>query len=195
MTLTAESIVGTNGVGALVQTLEQRVAALETRLVELEETIPKDKVTLVVFSGDLDRVLAAFIIASGAAAMGQEVSMFFTFWGLNALRQQRTLTGKNLSETMMSLMTPSSTKSMGVSKLNFFGAGSIMLRQMMKKKNVSSVEELIDICIDLGVTMTSCEMSRDVMGISPAELRPEAEIGGVAAYLADALESRVTLFV
>ncbi|MBW7885078.1 MAG: DsrE/DsrF/DrsH-like family protein [Caldilineaceae bacterium] len=178
-----------------VDKLEQRIAALETQLEEMADRLPQDRVTIVVFSGDLDRVLAAFIIASGAAALGQEVSMFFTFWGLNALRQKRSLDGKNLMERMMSIMSPASTHGMGVSKLNFFGAGSIMLRQMMKDKNVASVEELIDLCAEMGVKLTSCEMSRDVMGIGPAELRPDAEAGGVAAYLADALESRVTLFI
>ena len=195
MEVDTRSAVATNGVGDSVQTLEQRIAALEARLAEMESRIPKDKVTMVVFSGDLDRVLAAFIIASGAAAMGQEVSMFFTFWGLNALRKQRKLQGKKLTEKMMALMSPADTKHMGVSKLNFFGAGAVMLRQMMKEKNVTSVEELIDLCAEMGVKMVSCEMSRDVMGIDPSELRPDVETGGVAAYLADALESRVTLFI
>ncbi|MCS7039841.1 MAG: DsrE/DsrF/DrsH-like family protein [Anaerolineae bacterium] len=184
-----------NGAMATVQTLAERVAALEAQLAEVQSRLPKDKVTIVVFSGDLDRVLAAFIIASGAATIGQDVSMFFTFWGLNALRRQRKLRGKKLTEKLMALMTPADTKGMGVSKLNFFGVGALMLRQMMKEKNVTSVEELIDLCADLGVRMVSCEMSRDVMGIDPDELRPNAEVGGVAAYLADALESRVTLFI
>jgi peroxiredoxin family protein len=181
--------------GSTVTTLEERVAAMEARISELEEQVPKDQVTLVVFSGELDRVLAAFIIATGAIAMGQEVSMFFTFWGLNALRQQRLLEGKSLPEKMMSLMTPSSTKSMGTSKMNFFGAGSVMMRHMMQDKNVESVEGLIALAEDFGVRMVSCEMSRDVLGVHQAELRDNTEIGGVATYLADALESRVTLFI
>ena len=175
--------------------MEERLAFLESRIEELEERMPKDKVTMVVFSGEMDRVFAAFIIATGAAAMGQEVSMFFTFWGLNALRQQRLFDGKTLPEKMLSIMTPASTQSMGVSNLNFFGAGSKLMRQMMAKKNVESVEGLIDLCEEMGVRMVSCEMSRDVLGINPAEMRPGVETGGVATYLADALESRVTLFI
>ena len=178
-----------------IQTFEERIAALEARIEELEEQVPEDRVTMIVFSGDLDRVLAAFIIASGAVAMGQEVSMFFTFWGLNALKQQRKLEGKNLSEKMMAIMTPASTKGMGTSNMNFFGAGSMMLRQMMAAKNVESVESLIDLCQDMGVRMVSCEMSRDVMGIHDEELRGGVEAGGVATYLADALRSRTTLFI
>ncbi len=175
--------------------LAERIAALEERIAELEERVPEDKVTIVVFSGELDRVLAAFIIASGAVALGQEVSMFFTFWGLNALRKKRIIDGKSLPEKMMSLMTPASTQQMGVSKMNFFGVGSRMLRYMMAQKNVESIEGLIDLCQEMGVRMVSCEMSRDVMGIRQDELRDEIEVGGVATYLADALRSRVTLFI
>jgi peroxiredoxin family protein len=193
--LDIEQVSPRNGTHANGQSLAERVAALEAQLAEVQSRLPKDKVTIVVFSGDLDRVLAAFIIASGAATLGQEVAMFFTFWGLNALRRQRKLRGKKLTEKMMALMTPANTKGMGVSKLNFFGAGALMLRRMMKEKNITSVEELIELCATMGVKMVSCEMSRDVMGIAPDELRPDIEVGGVAAYLADALESRVTLFI
>lgn len=192
MTVTSETATSD---GHAVTTLEERVAALEARIAELEEQVPEDRVSLVVFSGDLDRVFAAFIIATGAVAMGQEVSMFFTFWGLNALRQQRLLGGKSLSEKMMSILTPASTKSMGVSKLNFFGAGSVMMRQMMNDKNVESVENLIQLAEEMGVRMVTCEMSREVMGISPAELREDVEVGGVATMLGDALRSRMTLFI
>lgn len=194
-TAVLETTIPRNGAAADVHALAERVAALEAQLAEVQSRLPKDKVTIVVFSGDLDRVLAAFIIASGAATIGQDVSMFFTFWGLNALRRQRKLRGKKLTEKLMALMTPADTKGMGISKLNFFGIGALMLRQMMKAKNVTSLEDLITLCTDLGVRMVSCEMSRDVMGIDPDELQPQAEVGGVAAYLADALESRVTLFI
>lgn len=176
-------------------TLEARLNALEARLAEVEESLPKDRLTMVVFSGELDRVLAGFIIATGALAMGYEVSMFFTFWGLNALRQQRIMDGKNLPEKMMAVMTPSSTKGMGTSNMNFFGAGSRMLRMMMKDKNVESFEALIDMAEEMGATMYSCTMSQDVMGIDSKELRENAMDAGVATFLADAVESKATLFV
>lgn len=178
-----------------VETLESRLAALEARVGEIEESLPKDRVTMVVFSGDLDRVLAAFIIATGALAMGYEVSMYFTFWGLNALRKQRIMDGKSLPEKMMAMMTPASTQGMGVSKMNFFGAGSVMLRHMMKEKNVEKFESLIDLAEEMGATMYSCAMSRDVMGITQNELRESAEEAGVATFLADGLESKATLFI
>jgi peroxiredoxin family protein len=175
--------------------LEARLAKLETRLAEVEERLPEDRVTIVVFSGDLDRVLASFIIATGALALGQEVSMFFTFWGLNALRKQRIMNGKNLPEKMMSLMTPASTGQMGVSQMNFFGVGAKMLRFMMKNKNVESFEDLINLADEMGATLYSCAMSRDVMGISPDELRDGTEEAGVAGMLADGLRSKATLFI
>jgi peroxiredoxin family protein len=178
-----------------VTALEARLIAMEARLAEVEERLPEDRITIVVFSGDLDRVLASFIIATGALALGQQVSMFFTFWGLNALRKQRILNGKNLPEKMMSLMTPASTGQMGVSQMNFFGIGAKMLRFMMKNKNVESFEDLIDLAEEMGATMYSCAMSRDVMGISQEELRESAEEAGVAGMLADGLRSRATLFI
>jgi peroxiredoxin family protein len=178
-----------------VGALEARVRELESRIEALQEQLPEDRVTIVVFSGELDRVLAAFIIATGAMAMGQQVSMFFTFWGINTLKKQRILDGKSLTEKMMSLMTPANTAQMGVSNLNFFGVGAKMLRYMMKEKNVESFEALIDLAEEMGATMYSCAMSQDVMGIKVEELRETAEISGVAGFMADALRSKATLFI
>lgn len=175
--------------------LEERLAALERRLDQVEQTLPEDKVALVVFSGDLDRVLASFVIATGAAAMGQEVSMFFTFWGLSVLKSESSLKGKNLFEKMMSVMTPGSTEDLPVSKMNYFGVGAKMLRKMMTDKNVSSLEEMIDMARDLGVKMLACEMSRDVMGIQDDELVSGFESAGVASFLAESLRSRTNLFI
>ncbi|HWP37400.1 MAG TPA: DsrE/DsrF/DrsH-like family protein [Gemmatimonadales bacterium] len=175
--------------------LEARLAALEDRLALAEERLPEDRVSLVVFSGDLDRVLAAFVIATGAAALGQQVSLFFTFWGLNALRRKKVYRGKKLTERLLTLMAPGGTPQMGLSQLNFFGAGAAMLRSMMKGKGVSSLEDLIAMARDLGVRVVACEMSRDVMGVRDEELVEGIELGGVAAFLGDALRSRATLFV
>lgn len=175
--------------------LEQRLASLEQRLTEIEENQPGDRVSLVVFSGDLDRVLAAFVIATGAAALGQQVSMFFTFWGYDALRKKRVLSGKGLLEKMMAVMSPSGTRALPVSRMNFFGIGAKMLRSMMKQKNVASLEDLMNTARELGVQITACEMSRDVMGIQDDELIDGLDSGGAASFLADALKSRVTLFI
>jgi len=178
-----------------LQKLEEKLQELEKRLAQVEGQAAEDRVALVVFSGDLDRVLAAFVIATGAAAMGQQVSMFFTFWGLSVLKKDNQLSGKTLFQKMMTLMSPGSSKSLPVSKMNYFGVGAKMLRSMMKEKNVSSLEEMISLARELGVRMIACEMSRDVMGIRESELVAGLECGGVASFLADSLKSRTSLFI
>jgi peroxiredoxin family protein len=172
-----------------------RIAELEKRLASLEERATEDRVTLVVFSGDLDRVLAAFVIATGAAAMGQQVSMFFTFWGLAVLKKGTDLKDKSVFQRMMALMSPGSSQGLPVSKMNYFGVGAKMLRSMMKAKNVTSLEDMIALARELGIRMIACEMSRDVMGISESELMGGLECGGVATFLADALKSRASFFI
>ena len=178
-----------------LQKLEEKLQELEKRLAQVEGQAAEDRVALVVFSGDLDRVLAAFVIATGAAAMGQQVSMFFTFWGLSVLKKDNQLSGKTLFQKMMTLMSPGSSKSLPVSTMNYFGVGAKMLRSMMKEKNVSSLEEMISLARELGVRMIACEMSRDVMGIRESELVAGLECGGVASFLADSLKSRTSLFI
>ncbi|MCL5671008.1 MAG: DsrE/DsrF/DrsH-like family protein [Acidobacteria bacterium] len=178
-----------------VQALEDKVQELSKRLQNLEERTPEDRVAIVVFSGDLDRVLAAFIIATGAAAMGQQVSMFFTFWGLSVLKKGTEFSGKTLFQKMMALMSPASSLNLPVSKMNYFGAGAKMLRSMMKEKNVTSLEDMIALARELGVRAIACEMSRDVMGIKQSELAEGLESGGVASFLADSLKSRTSLFI
>lgn len=175
--------------------LAERLQQLEERVAELEENMPDDRVTIVVFSGDMDKVMAAFIIATGALAMGYEVSLFFTFWGLNAVRDHRSMEGKGFMERMMSMMTPASTQGMGISQMNFFGAGAKAMRIMMEQKNVEKLEDLINMTREMGARFVSCGMSQMVMGINTEELRDDMEDGGVAAYLGDAVSSKVTLFI
>jgi peroxiredoxin family protein len=178
-----------------MEALAARVTELETRLADLAERVPENRVSLVILSGDLDKVLASFIIATGAASLGMEVTMFFTFWGLNAIKTGRDLSGKNLMESMMSLMTPSRSKELNPSHLSFFGAGAMMMRQMMKAKNVASLEELMAMSKDLGIQLIACEMSMDIMGIKHAELLPDTQIAGVATFIDQATRSRATLFI
>jgi peroxiredoxin family protein len=178
-----------------IQALEGRLLDLEKRLAHIEGQVAEDRVAVVVFSGDLDRVLAAFIIATGAAAMGQQVSMFFTFWGLSVLKKDKQLSGKTLFQKMMTVMSPGSSKDLPVSKMNYFGVGAQMLRSMMKEKNVNSLEEMISLARELGVRMIACEMSRDLTGIKEPELVAGLECGGVASFLADSLKSRTSLFI
>ncbi|MPM46829.1 Sulfurtransferase TusA [bioreactor metagenome] len=152
--------------------------------------------TIIVFSGDLDRVLASFIIANGAAAMGRPVTMFFTFWGLNVLRKpEKQSVKKSFVEGMFGAMMPRGTGKLKLSKMNMGGMGTAMMRRIMKDKHVDSLEELIQSAMKAGVKIVACTMSMDVMGIKEEELIDGVELGGVGAYLGDAEESNVNLFI
>ena len=152
--------------------------------------------TLVVFDGDLDKVLASFIIANGAAAMGRPVTMFFTFWGLNVLRKQKSVkVNKTMLDKVFAKMMPRGAKKLKLSKMHLFGIGTAMIKNVMKKKQVFSLEELITQAKENGVRLVACTMSMDIMGIHPEELIDGVEFGGVASYLADAEKANVNLFV
>ena len=161
-----------------------------------ENVIIEDKsnMTMVVFSGDLDKAIAAFIIANGALTMGKKVTMFFTFWGLSILKKKN-LSKKNFIEKMFAMMLPKNSEDLPVSKMNFFGIGAKMIRNIMKKKNIMSLEELIKKAIDSGVNITACTMSMDVMGISKDELIDGINYGGVGQYLGEAEKSNNNLFI
>ena len=155
-----------------------------------------DGKTIIVFSGDLDKVLASFIIANGAAAMGRPVTMFFTFWGLNVLRKAESgHVEKSLVEAMFGRMMPRGAGRLKLSKMNMGGMGTAMMRKVMKDKNVDSLEDLIRSAMDAGVRLVACTMSMDVMGIKEEELIPGIEFAGVGAYLGDAEASNVNLFI
>jgi peroxiredoxin family protein len=189
------SDVTSSGKSVSAESLVERLAALETRLEALEESQPDDKVAIIVFSGDLDKVLAAFIIATGAAALGQEVSMFFTFWGLSVLKKSNSLADKNIFEKMMAVMSPGNSEELPMSQMNYFGVGAKMLRKMMKDKNVSSLEEMMELAREMDVKLLACEMSRDLMGVSDEELMDGLEPAGVASFLGESLRSRTNLFI
>ncbi|MBE6997768.1 MAG: hypothetical protein E7427_06315 [Ruminococcaceae bacterium] len=174
-------------------------AEITRRVAQQKQTAPlteKNDKTFVVFSGDLDRTIAAFIMANGAAAMGRRVTMFFTFWGLNILRRpEKVRTGKNLIETMFGIMMPRGTKQLGLSRMNMGGAGAKMIRRIMKEKGISSLEELIDSAKAHGVRMVACQMSMDIMGIRREELIDGVELGGVSTFLGSGEESDMSLFI
>ncbi len=155
------------------------------------------KKTIIVFSGDFDRVFAAFIIANGAAAMGDDVTMFFTFWGLNALRKpkKQSVAGKSGLQKAFAAMMPRGAGKLKLSNMNFAGAGPRMFKSVMKQQNVMSLEELMDSARELGIRFVVCTMSMDVMGLKEEELIDGLEFGGVASYLGDADEANVNLFV
>lgn len=152
--------------------------------------------TIIVFSGDLDKVLASFIIANGAAAMGRPVTMFFTFWGLTALRKEKKQpVKKSLMESMFGAMLPRGSKKLKLSKMNMGGMGTAMMKKIMNDKSVDSLEALIQKAMQAGVKIVACTMSMDVMGIKKEELIDGVELGGVGTYLGDAEESNVNLFI
>ncbi len=152
--------------------------------------------TFVVFSGDLDKTIAAFIIANGAAAMGRKVTMFFTFWGLNILRKPgRVKVAKTFIEKMFGAMLPRGTTKLGLSRMNMGGAGAKMIRGIMKQKGISSLEELIDSAKAHGVRIVACQMSMDIMGIHREELIDGVELGGVATFIGSGETSDMSLFI
>lgn len=153
------------------------------------------KCSIVVFSGDMDRVMGAFIIATTAAAMGMDTTMFFTFWGLQALKKKGVGTGKGLFGRMLSLFFKD-INGIGPSKLNMGGMGRWMFKKMMKAQNVATLPQLRDMAIDLGVHLLACQMSMDVMEIPREALIDEVEdIVGAATYILNAQDAQITLFV
>ncbi len=157
----------------------------------------KTKKTMVVFSGEMDKVLAAFVIANAAAAMGDDVTMFFTFWGLNALRRPEKVkvSGKSTLEKLFGLMMPRGPARLQLSRMNFAGAGSWMMKRAMAAHKVATVEEMIVIAKEQGVRLVACTMTMDVMGLRREELVDGVELAGAAGYLADADEANVNLFI
>lgn len=158
------------------------------------------KKTIIVFSGEYDKVMAAFIIATGAAAMGDEVTMFFTFWGLNALRKPEKVpagvqAGKSGLQRGFGALMPRGPERLGLSKFNFAGVGQKMMKKVMRQENVMPLSELIATARDEDVRMIACTMSMDVMGIAKEELLDDIEFAGVATYLGEADESNVNLFI
>jgi NADPH-dependent 2,4-dienoyl-CoA reductase/sulfur reductase-like enzyme/peroxiredoxin family protein/rhodanese-related sulfurtransferase/TusA-related sulfurtransferase len=153
--------------------------------------------TIVVFSGDLDKALASFVIANGALAMGRNVTMFFTFWGLNVLRKPEKiyLPGKNLIEAAFGMMMPRGSGKLSLSRMSMGGIGDTLIRGIMKKKNVPSLEEMIHMAVQGGAKLVACQMSMDLMGLRKEELIDGIEVGGVAAYLEASERADNNLFI
>ncbi len=181
-----------------VETLLERITTLEQRVTELEESPAQDtedRISMVMFSGDLDKAIAGFIIATGAAVMGMEVSMFFTFWGLSIIKKQKNFNDKNFLEKGFTAMLPAGTKSLGLSQNNYFGAGAKIIRKLMNDHEVSSMEELVDMAKEFGVRMVACDMTKELLGISNEELIDDIEHGGVATFMADTAKAKAALFI
>ncbi|MGJ7922352.1 DsrE/DsrF/DrsH-like family protein [Neobacillus sp. LXY-4] len=154
------------------------------------------KTTIVLFSGDYDKAMAAYIIANGAAAYDHEVTIFHTFWGLNALRKDENISvKKGFLEKMFGKMMPSGAEKMGLSKMNFAGFGPKMIKEVMKKHNAMPLSQLIEMAQEQDVKLVACTMTMDLLGLQKEELLDNIEYAGVAAYLADAQDGNVNLFI
>lgn len=180
-----------NALTERVEHLEQQVAGL----VESPSQEIEDRLAMVVFSGDLDKAIAAFIIATGAAALGFNVSMFFTFWGINIIKKKQQYRDKNLLEKGFTAMMPGNSENLPLSQMNYFGMGAKLIRKVMKDKGVSSIEELIKTSQELGVRLVSCTMSQELLGINKKELMDGTENGDVATFLGDTSRAKATIFI
>jgi peroxiredoxin family protein len=156
----------------------------------------KKKTTIVLFSGDYDKAMAAYIIANGAAAYDHEVTIFHTFWGLNALRKDENIAvKKGFMEKMFGKMMPRGADKMSLSKMNFAGFGPKMIKGIMKKHNALTLPQLIEMAQEQDVKLIACTMTMDLLGLQKEELLDQVEYAGVAAYLGDAQEGNVNLFI
>ena len=187
-------LVSMNNSGGVITATVEKIAKEDASCTT--SAIARDNKTLIVFSDDLDRALASFVIANGAAATGKKVSIFFTFWGLNVIKKEKKpAVTKDFMGKMFGMMLPSSSKKLGLSQMNMGGIGSKMMRSIKKNKNVDSLESLMQQALDNGVEFIACSMSMDVMGIKKEELIDDITIGGVAAYLDRAENANVNLFI
>jgi peroxiredoxin family protein len=175
--------------------VEEELRALRGVVNQGGGNVPEDRTTMVVFSGEMDPLFGAFTIALGSVAMGMEVSMFFTFWGLNALRVGKKYSGKSVGEKMVAAMMPKGPASVPTSRMNMGGAGPIFFKHLMKQRNIATLPSMIAMAQEMGVRMVACETSMGVMGVTREELLPGIDYGGVATYLEDAAKSKVTLFI
>src|SRR5690606_3453905 len=154
------------------------------------------KTTIVLFSGDYDKAMAAYIIANGAAAYDHEVTIFHTFWGLNALRKEEQVpVKKGFLEKMFGKMMPRGADKMGISKMNMAGMGPKMIKHVIKKHNAMTLPQLIDLAKEQDIKLVACTMTMDLLGLDQAELQDGVDYAGVAAYLADAQDGNVNLFI
>jgi len=181
-----------------MQNFETQFEELKSQVEALSKKTVDNKLAMVVFSGELDKVLAAFVIATGAVAMGMDVVMFFTFWGTPVLRDKKKKAGgKDVMGKMFGAMLPTGTGDVKLSNMNMGGMGTAMMKSLMKKKNVASLEEMLDLAEELGVRIYVCEMSMDLMGFKREEIIDYKHLGfaGVATFLQEAANSKVQLFI
>jgi len=181
-----------------MEAMQEKFEEFQAQIDALKNKTPDNKLSMIVFSGDLDKVLASFVIATGAVAMGMDVVMFFTFWGTPVLRDRnKSAGGKDLMGKMFGAMLPKGTGAVKLSKMNMAGMGTAMMKSLMKKKNVASLEQMLEMAEELGVRIYICEMSMDLMGFKREEMIEYKHMGfaGVATFLEEAQNSKIQLFI
>ncbi len=178
--------------------IQEKFEEFQAQIDALKNKTPDNKLSMIVFSGDLDKVLASFVVATGAVAMGMDVVMFFTFWGTTVLRDKnKSVGGKDFMGKMFGAMLPKGTGAVKLSNMNMAGMGTAMMKSLMKKKNVASLEQMLEMAEELGVRIYVCEMSMDLMGFKREEMIEYKHMGfaGVATFLEEAQNSKIQLFI
>jgi len=181
-----------------MEAMQEKFEEFQAQIDALKNKTPDNKLSMIVFSGDLDKVLASFVIATGAVAMGMDVVMFFTFWGTTVLRDKnKSVGGKDFMGKMFGAMLPRGTGAVKLSNMNMAGIGTAMMKSLMQKKNVASLEQMLEMAEELGVRIYVCEMSMDLMGFKREEMIEYKHMGfaGVATFLEEAQNSKVQLFI
>ncbi len=180
-----------------IKELEKRIESLEKEIEVLKANQPKDQFCMVVMSGDMDKLIASFIIATGAAAMYERVVMFVTFWAIPFFKDPNKKVRKDLISKAFEVMLPKNTKGLKLSKMNMFGIGPLIIKNLMKKHNVKTLSELIRVAGEMGVEIYLCQMSMDLMGYKWEEIidYPNIKTAGVAKFVAEAAKSKATIFI
>jgi peroxiredoxin family protein len=181
-----------------MQQVEETIEALKAQIEMLQRRSPENKLAMVVFSGDLDKLLAALVIATGAVAMGMDAVLFFTFWGTPVLRDKnKSAGGKDMMGNLFGAMLPKGANDVQLSKMKMAGLGTAMMKSLMRKKNIASLKEMLALAEELGVRIVICEMSMDLMGFKREEMisYKHLEFGGVAKFLEEASSSKIQLFL
>ncbi len=177
------------------QAMLERLHKCQQSVDDLQKMIPEDNMTIVVFSGDMDKLIAALFLATGAASMGCQVSMYYTFWGLSALRKKTVYRHKTLLHRMLAWMLPAGVTRLKTSKMNFAGIGPRLFNHLMKKQQVPDLKQMLELAGELGIEMTACTTAMQIMGFEQDELIDGLAVGGVATYLQNASKARVNLFI
>jgi len=180
-----------------IEQLQAQIDELKGKVNRLESS-RLDQLSIAVVSGDMDKILAAFVISIGAAAMDTQVKLFFSFWSLSALRDpKKSAQGKDFISKMFGMMLPNGTGKLKLSNMNMGGMGPMMIRYLMKKQNVMSLDTMLKEAGELGIEIVICEMSMNLMGFKKEEFidYPNLSFGGAATFVADAGESSIQLFI